>query len=218
MSAAEPSPQDASAPTTETLATTPRMPLSVRLIGRSSLPGAAIVAAIAMVLVAGVPMLASWLAEPAAEEEAVSAGTLEVTLAQGWSVDGQESGVTTLVQGSSTLTLEVTTSDADDLEASVAARVEDLASDESANWVSTDPVEYTADDGHPGATVSATSETRSTQVWIAVYGEFATVATLVAPVESWAATQPSAEDMVMSLTLTDESADAPASDAPAGGP
>uniref|UniRef100_UPI0025D357E6 hypothetical protein n=1 Tax=uncultured Demequina sp. TaxID=693499 RepID=UPI0025D357E6 len=52
-------------PTSGTLRVAPRLPLSVRLIGRSSLPGAGIVLGLALLLVVGVP----WLVDRTADAE-----------------------------------------------------------------------------------------------------------------------------------------------------
>ncbi|MFV0634558.1 hypothetical protein [Demequina sp.] len=202
MSAAQPPAERPSAPTTQTLAT-PRLPLALRLIGRSSAPGAAVVAGIALLLVGGVPLLATALEDNKAGDEEASAagGTVELSLAAGWSVADQSAGITTLTHGSATLTIE--TVPGGDGIASLAQEATDvLEADESANWVINTPAEYTTDDGHPGATVTATSETRSAEVWVADYDAFATVAILTAPVEAWAAALPGATEIVGSLTVT----------------
>ncbi|WP_084038920.1 hypothetical protein [Demequina sp. NBRC 110053] len=201
MSAGEPPREEPAAPTTETLATGPRLPLSVRLIGRSSLPGAAIIAGIALIMVGVVPYAAGALTGTATKDETTAAeGTLEISLAPGWAVEQQADGVTTLASGSATLTVEVE-GGAVDVQQAAQDAADALAEDASANWIMTEPSAFTADDGSRGATVTATSEARSTQVWVTSYETFWTTSTLTAPLEAWASAQPGAEQMVVAMTV-----------------
>ncbi|GIG53961.1 hypothetical protein [Demequina activiva] len=203
MSAGEPPERDSSAPTTQQLAVASRLPLSLRLIGRNSAPGALIVAAIALFFVVAVPALAGVLRdpEPAADDAVAAGGTLELSLAEGWSVESQSSGVTTVVSGSATLTVRASISGPASLEPLVDEAVAALAEDPTANWVITDPVPYTTESGYPGFTVSATSETLSTQTWVIDNGTLDTVSTLAAPLESWAGALPGAQEIVESMAV-----------------
>lgn len=210
MSPGAPSERDSSAPTTQQLAVASRLPLSLRLIGRNSAPGALIVAAVALFFVAVMPLIADLVdgAEPGGSDAVAARGTLELSLAEGWSVESQSAGVTTLVSGSATLTVSASASGPQSLEPLVDDAVAALAEDSTANWVITDPVPYTTDSGHAGFTVVATSETQSTQTWVIDNGSLDTVSTLTAPLESWTGALPGAEEIVDSMAV------APAIDGP----
>lgn len=205
MSPGEPPQSDPSAPTTQQLAVASRLPLSLRIIGRNSAPGALLVAGIALFFVLAVPMLAALVSDPdqgSDGDEAVAAGgTLELSLASGWTVESQSGGVTTLTSGSATLTVRASVSGPESLAPLVDDAVDRLAQDATANWVITEPIEYTTESGYPGFTVSATSETLSTQTWVVDNGSLDTVSTLTTPLESWTAALPGAQEIVESMSV-----------------
>lgn len=199
MNAGEPPHGGDSAPTTGTLRVVPRLPLSLRLIGRSSLPGAALIAAVAAVLVVVLPLAADAI-DRGDETDVAATGRVAVSLAEGWTISSQSGGVTTLADGSATLTLRTTTSAAP-IDALVQDAVDELAADATATWVVGDPSPFRTDAGDAGETVTAASENLSTQIWVVDLGGVETVSMLTAPIEAWPEAQPAAEQMVESLAL-----------------
>jgi hypothetical protein len=203
MSPGEPPPAGSGAPTTETLSTVPRLPLSLRIIGRSSVPGAIVVLAVAFAFVVLVPTLADAVAgsDEGGDDTVAAGGTLELTLADGWSVESQAAGVTTLVSGSATLTVTASVSGPGTADALLIDEIDRIASDPTANWVISDPLPYESPSG-VGETFTAASETLSTQTWVVDNGSLDTVSTLLAPLETWATALPGAEQIVNSMVVT----------------
>jgi|GEM_PF-3434357 len=199
-------------PTSGTLRVAPRLPLSVRLIGRSSLPGAGIVLGLALLLVVGVP----WLVDRTADAEVSEGDSLavapriEISLAEGWSVGDDVGQATVLVNGSANLYVATGATAGEALEGQLQEALADFEEDPNATWVFGDPVQFATDVGDPGVSVSGTSETQGSKTWVVAHGTYETVAVLTAPLERWSQVEPDAARMVASLAL---STPAPASDA-----
>ncbi|WP_062070866.1 hypothetical protein [Demequina sediminicola] len=199
---------------------TARLPLSLRLIGRPSWPGALLLVVAASAFIWGLPWLASalpvqeGLEEPSTRTLTVSSPgstAVTITLAEGWNisdepVEGADPMSATLVNAGATIAItppqelgpEV---GLDELLIEATAPLED---DPASAWVISDPVEFTTDSGDPGECVTA-STTTDLQFRCAVVhdGEYVTFEA-ESPAATWQSLQAGAEDMVQSTTFSEE--------------
>lgn len=194
------------APTTETLEVLrQRLPLSIRLIGRSSVPGALLVLAIAAVFIGIVPLAAKLqLNASQATGDVIPVGNaIELTVANDWSVESQDGRATVLASGSSRLVIVPAYRDSRSVTQVVTAEISTVDADGTGSWVVGEPTTFETDRGDEGATVSASSETNATQVWAVSHEGLTTVAVLSTTIESWTSAQPLVQDMVDSIEFAD---------------
>ncbi|MFN3865472.1 MAG: hypothetical protein ACK4MD_02015 [Demequina sp.] len=195
------------APTTETIEVLRRrLPLSIRLIGRSSVPGALLVLAIAAVFIGVVPLAAKiQLNSAQASGEIIAVGNaIGLTVANDWGVQSQDGRATVLSSGSSHLVIAPAYEEQRSPAQVVAAEVSRLEGDESGAWVVGEPGPFVTAQGDGGATVAASSETAATQVWAVAHDGLTTVAVLSTTIESWSSAQPRAQEMVDSIVFSRE--------------
>ncbi|MFW2512488.1 hypothetical protein ACNI3K_01785 [Demequina sp. SO4-13] len=199
-------PQQPTSQTLELLRT--RLPLSIRLIGRSSLPGALLVLAIAFVFIGAVPLAATLQLDAAqATGEVISVGNeIELTVAEDWRIDSQDGRATVLSSGSSQLVVIPAYEESRSSSAVVAAEIAAVEGDQSSSWVTGEPETFTTEAGDTGVTISASSETNAREVWAVSHDGLTTVAVLSTTIESWAIAEPQAQAMVDSLVFADDSA------------
>ncbi|WP_062137476.1 hypothetical protein [Demequina aestuarii] len=193
------------APTTETLEVLRRrLPLSIRLIGRSSVPGALLVLAVAAVFIGIVPLAAKLqLNASQATGDVIQVGNaFELTVANDWSVESQDGRATVLASGSSRLVIVPAYEDSRSVTQVVAAEISSVDADGTGSWVVGEPTTFETDLGDQGATVSASSETSATQVWAVSRDGLTTVAVLSTTIESWTSAQPLVQDMIDSIEFS----------------
>ncbi len=193
------------APSTATLEVVRRhLPLSIRLIGRKSWPGAVMVLAVAAVFVLVIPFAAKVeLNSRQATGQTVAVGdTLELTVANDWRVISQNKRETVLASGSATLSVEPAHESPESPREILDTRIEALTSEGTSTWVVAEPTTFATSSGEAGASVTASSGTLAAQVWVITREGLTTTAVLNTTIESWNTTQAGAQQMIDSLTFT----------------
>lgn len=179
-----------------------KVPLSVALLNRRSLGGAAVVLLSALFFILVIPALDDLI-----EHTELEVGTplavgenLLMTPAQGWALSPDSTQAQTILTNSGT---QIVVTPAQPLSQPVADQIQDasdaLANDPDKSWVVTEPTTFTTLAGDPGATVTAQSKETSTQSWIVTHDGSQATVVLVAPVAVWDAVSEGATDIVESL-------------------
>jgi hypothetical protein len=185
-------------------ADTPRDPLSLRIIGRSSLLGAAVVLAVAAVYAVLLPAVGNVVAARDPAVEAVAVGdALVVTDADGWHAAEGDTGATTLTADGATLTIGRAVPAETTLGASVGTVVDDWIRDLPRDTVITKPRELTTSAGYDAVTAVAHSPTEVLQVWFVTDGVDVARVDLSAPPTVWDVASASAEGVVDSLRFVE---------------
>ncbi len=194
-----------------------RMPLSIRIIGRSSAPGALFVVAVAALFVFGLPLVASSL--PNADEAPVPADTtltigvegssqVAVTLSGDWTEESRNDASLLLTNAGAELSIAApqpiaATGTPQDV---IARAVDDLTTDVEASWVASEPVELTTDAGDPGLCVTGTTVVDVAMTCAVQHGEQVSTLTATASAQVWPSLQPSVDAMVRSMRFTEPAA------------
>lgn len=178
---------------------TARQPLSVRLIGRASLPGALIVAAVALAYAVMLPQVAARMTAADAPR-AVSIGHGAVMVVdRAWTVAGaDDAGVTTLSQDASTLEISAPRPTDALPHETLAAITAEWTAAALEGAVITAPRASTTDAGDRAATAVLQEPLSTTQAWVVSDGGQEVVAVLTSPAATWEAASHSAQLVVMS--------------------
>ncbi len=201
-----PPPWEPQGPTTQTLEVLRgRLPLSIKMIGRSSVPGAILVLAIALVFVGVIPLAAKLQlnAAQASGDEIPVGNYVQITVANDWAIESQDGRATVLSSGSSHLVIVPAYPETRTAGNVALAEVSARAEAGSGSWVVGELTSFRTEDGLPGATMAASSETAATQVWAVAHDGFMTVAVLNSTIESWNTAQARAQEMVGSIVFAD---------------
>ncbi|WP_144018632.1 hypothetical protein [Demequina sp. NBRC 110051] len=194
-----------------------RMPLSIRIIGRSSAPGALFVVAVAALFVFGLPLIASSL--PDEDEVAVPADTtltigvegssqVTVTLSGDWTEESHTDASLLLTNAGAELSIAApqpiaATGTPEDV---IARAVADLTADVEASWVASDPIELTTDAGDSGLCVTGATVVDVAMTCAVQHGEEVSTLTATASAQVWPSLQPSVDAMVRSMRFTEAAA------------
>lgn len=211
QAAPSPTPWQPSAPSTATLEVLRgRLPLSIRLIGRSSVPGAVLVVVIALLFVGAVPLAAKLQLNAAqASGDVIPIGNLvTLTVANDWTIESQDGRATVLSSGSSQVVIVPAYRESRPAEQVARAELSTLGDSGNASWVVGEPTAFTTDDGDRGVTLAASSETSAVQVWVVTHDGYATMAVLTSTIESWASAAPRVQEMVDSVAFSNLPEDA----------
>ncbi|MFW7415483.1 hypothetical protein [Demequina sp. SO4-18] len=206
---AAPAPWQPTAPTSQTLELLRnRLPLSIRLIGRSSVPGALLVLSIAVVFIGIVPFAAKLQLNAAQSSgEVIPVGNaVELTVADDWSVDSQDGRATVLSSGSSQVVIVPAYEESRSANAVATAEISVVEGDQTGSWVTGEPEAFTTEQGDVGVTISASSETNARQVWAVSHEGLTTVAALSTTIESWTTAEPQVQAMIDSIVFADNAA------------
>ncbi|WP_062389578.1 hypothetical protein [Demequina iriomotensis] len=183
----------------------PPEPLALRLIGRGSLAGAAIVMAIALVYAVIVPAVADSVSAPAPPRIVEIGGGATVSVTDDWSVAAASPGVTTLTQGGASLVITVPhESDLHPAQAIDGVIDEWLSAGQGEIAVAPSPRAFTTDAGDDAVTVALQDPLRSGQAWVVSDGSRQVVALLTTPQAGWEAASASAQTVIRSLELPAE--------------
>lgn len=192
------------------------LPLSLRIIGRPSWPGALFIAVCAVLFVWGLPQIAATLppdetvAEPATRTimvESPGTGTVVITLADGWDIADEsatgEADTVTLVNAGATLDVSPPRDlEGRSLDAILADATQQFADDPAAGWVISEPVEFTTDAGDPGMCVTS-STTADLQFSCAVtHDDLYVTYEAQSTTATWPSLQDGASAMVNSTVIT----------------
>ncbi|WP_143340690.1 hypothetical protein [Demequina sp. NBRC 110057] len=189
------------------------MPLSIRIIGRSSAPGAIFVLAVAAIFVVGLPLLARTVTADevpaAAETSAVTLGTpadgtLTITPAGEWVQGTATDAYIEFTNAGAVLSIAAPQPVAatGTPEQVIAATVDNLTSDVAASWVASDPVEISTDAGDPGLCVTGTTVADVAMTCAVQHGEEVSTLTATASAQVWPSLQPSVDTILRSMTFT----------------
>ncbi len=180
-----------------------REPLAVRLIGRGSLAGGALVLAIAALYAVALPLIAERTSAPAPPRFVDIGGGVTVVSEETWSEAVSDGETTTLTQGGASLTLGTP----HPAEVPVAVTLEDLTADWAAESppgsVATAPRGFPTDAGDDAATVILQEPQRTVQAWVVSDGTSEVIVVLSAPATSWDTTSSAAQALVRSMRFPD---------------
>ncbi len=193
------------------------MPLSIRIIGRSSAPGALFVVAVAAFFVFGLPLVASSIPDtdetPVPADATLTIGApdasqVTVTLSGDWTEAARTDGNITLTNAGAELSIAApqpiaATGTPDDV---IARAVADLTADVEASWVASDPIELTTDAGDSGLCVTGTTVVDVAMTCAVQHGEEVSTLTATASAQVWPSLQPSVDAMVRSMRFTEAAA------------
>ncbi|WP_061963083.1 hypothetical protein [Demequina aurantiaca] len=183
------------------------MPLSVALLNKQSIGGAAAILLCALFFILVLPAISDHVkGEDLTVGVPLAVGeNLQVTPPPGWVLSNTaEGGMTSLTNSGAQL---VITSAAPATE-SVATRIQTLADaladDPNNSWVVTPPSTFTTTAGDSGATVTAQSKDAATQVWVVSDGNLQTTLVLTSPLSVWDGISDSANAIAASVKFTPE--------------
>ncbi|SEJ61780.1 hypothetical protein [Demequina mangrovi] len=182
-------------------------PLALRLVGRGSLAGAALVLAIALAYAVVLPGIARALSEPTPPLVVAIGGDATVAVSEDWTVTEGAPGYTTLAQSGAVLVI----SEPHPAEQHPAQTIEAVIDE----WVAQGPGEiavlpspraFETDAGDDAVTVALQDPLRSGQAWVVSNGSSEVVALLTTPQAGWESTSASAQLVLRSLVFPEEPA------------
>lgn len=181
-----------------------REPLAVRLLGRGSVGGAALILAVAAVYAVLLPLLAARASAPAPPRIVDIGGGATVISDPAWSEAVSAGGTTTLTQGGASLVIhEPRTAGALTVET-----LEDLTSAWSAEAppgsVAAAPRSFETDAGDDAATAVLQEPQQTVQAWVVSDGTSEVIAVLTAPTTAWDTTSSAAQLLIRSLEFSDD--------------
>ncbi|MDE0571960.1 hypothetical protein ON058_00845 [Demequina sp. B12] len=194
----------------------PRLPLSLRLIGRSTLPGALFIIGVAALFVVAIPALATFVqrdeAPVGADVRLLTVGTpgsetLTITLADNWTIDEDtatpESPAVELTNAGATL--GITAPRPFEVGASPASLIDgfatELLADEETGWVVSDTIEVETDAGDYALCVTGSTVNTIQAVCVLANEDVYATLTTDAAAQTWTSLQRGIEDMLRSAVF-----------------
>ncbi|WP_062517745.1 hypothetical protein [Demequina gelatinilytica] len=177
-------------------------PLSLRLLGRGSAAGAAIVAAIVLLYVGVLPAVAGSVSAPAPPRIVDIGDGASIRVTEDWSIGTDTPGAVTLTQGGATLVIGAPV-DSDLHPAQAITMVTDtwLEQGQGDLAVTGSPRAFSTDAGDDAVTSVLQDPLRAGQAWVVSDGSQMVVALLSMPQTGWEAASDSAQAIVRSLVL-----------------
>ncbi len=181
---------------------TGRIPLSIRLVGRSGVPGAIVVGLIALVYLVGIPALDAALRGPTVDAARVTfANGISVVPPEGWAYDADSETFQVFTQAGATIIVAPPLTATGTLEEAVEPTQEQLASDSEGQWVVSDPQYFTTRAGDPAVLLAAQNATDAQLLWIIEHDGRHVRVTMNAPSASLESAFSSAQALVESMRI-----------------
>ncbi|WP_062304248.1 hypothetical protein [Demequina subtropica] len=177
-------------------------PLSLRLLGRGSAAGAAVIAAIVLLYVGVLPALAGSVSAPAPPRIVDIGQGASIRVTEDWSVGTDAPNTVTLTQGGATLVIAAPV-ESDLHPAQAITMVTDtwLEQGQGDLAVTGSPRAFSTDAGDDAVTSVLQDPLRAGQAWVVSDGTHMVVALLSMPQTGWEAASDSAQTIVRSIVL-----------------
>lgn len=183
------------------------LPVSVGLLGRRSVVGAAVVLGVALLFILVLPLINHAVRGPndfRPGEPYVVGGNVQITPAPGWQLDSTSELFTTLAKSGAVLVITgASPADATAVEL-LQPTIDGLNGDTTNTWVVGEPQTFVTDAGDHGASVTGHSTDTAQETWVIISGDMS--ATLVAdsPDSVWATVSPELDAMAASVVILTE--------------
>ncbi|WP_430868172.1 hypothetical protein [Demequina aurantiaca] len=180
------------------------VPLSVALLNKQSIGGAAAILLCALFFIVVVPAI-----NDSVQGEDLTVGTslavgedLSVNPPPGWVLDEDPTADSTILINSGAQMVITPATDAFTTVADqITTMATSLADDPDNSWVVTPPTTFVTTAGDPGATVTAQSKESATQIWIVSNGDLQTTLVLSSPLAVWDGVVDSANAIAASVNF-----------------
>ncbi len=183
------------------------MPLSIALLNRQSIGGAAAILLSALFFILVLPAIGDYVkGEDLTVGVPLAVGeNLQVTPPPGWVLSDSEDGdFTALTNSGAQLIITSATPAAESVATRTQTLADALADNPDNSWVVTPPSTFTTTAGDSGATVTAQSKDAATQVWVVSNGDLQTTLVLTSPLSVWDGISDSANAIAASVKFTPE--------------
>lgn len=183
------------------------VPLSVALLNKQSIGGAAAILLCALFFILVLPAInESMKGENLTVGVPLAVGgSLQVTPPPGWVLgDSKGADFTVLTNSGAQVVITPATEQTDSVATQIQVAADGLANDPDRSWVVTPPTTFATTAGDTGATVTAQSKDTATQVWIVSEGNLQTTLVLTSPISVVDGVADGADAIAASVKFTTE--------------
>lgn len=182
------------------------LPVTVGLLGKRSIVGAVVVLSVALFYAAALPAINSSIKGEGGfvpGEPFVVGGTVQVTPAAGWELEGSNELFTTFTKSGATLVLIGAAENDASLQDQADLAIAGFEADTADTWVIGQPQTFTTNVGDHGISVTAHSTSTASESFVIRHDLVTTTAILSSPESVWVSVTGDVDTMINSIVFVE---------------